>query len=247
MKIDFLERFINENNRDSFWTIKKTVGVLFAILFLCFVMINTTGCTDKGNNETSTDDVTVDIQPESGAPEGQVTVGDDGVKAGIAGDNTTLSEVDLSSEKMVAISLEDAGRADPFLPYNEALEQIKNQRSVKIYNGILPPVENLPSPSKAVEKILTTKVSGIMYDNYNPSAILNIDGVDYLVRSGDTVGNTVGDNYKVLSISKSVVTVQSGSNVYKAGVGQLLSYDDINKSNIVNLENKFGGAKNRSY
>ena len=86
-----------------------------------------------------------------------------------------------------------------------------------------------------------------MYDNYNPSAILNIDGVDYLVRSGDTVGNAVGDNYKVLSISKSVVTVQSGSNVYKAGVGQLLSYDDINKSNIVNLENKFGGAKNRSY
>lgn len=242
MKIDFLDRFINENNRDSFWTIKKTIGILFAILFFCFVMINTTGCTDKGDAENSTDDVTVDIQPESAASEGMVTVGDDGVKAGIAGDNVTLSEVDLSSEKMVAINLEDAGRADPFLPYNEALEQIKSQRNVKIYNGILPPVETLASPSKAIEKILSTKVSGIMYDNYNPSAILNIDGVDYLVRSGDIV-----NNYKVLSISKSVVTVQSGSNVYKAGVGQLLASDNLNKSNIVNLENKFGGAKNRSY
>ncbi|MBP3924639.1 hypothetical protein J6E39_05295 [bacterium] len=243
MKIDFLDRFINENNRDSFWTLKRTIGVLFAVLFLCLVMINTTGCTDKGDTENSTDEISVDVQPDNAnAPDGQVTVGNDGVKAGLAGDNVTIDDMDMSSEKMVAVNLEDAGRADPFLPYNEALEQVKSQRNVKIYNGILPPVETLASPSAAIEKILTTKVSGIMYDNYNPSAILNIDGVDYLVRSGDKV-----DNYKVLSISKSVVTVQSGSNVYKAGVGQLLTYDNINNSNIVNLENKFGGAKNRSY
>ena len=78
-----------------------------------------------------------------------------------------------------------------------------------------------------------------MYDNYNPSAILNISGSDYLVRSGDVI-----DGYKVLSIARDNVTVQRGSNVYKAGVGELFSSKDVNFNKISNLEGKFGGHKN---
>ena len=78
-----------------------------------------------------------------------------------------------------------------------------------------------------------------MFDNINPSAILNISGSDYLVRSGDII-----NGYKILSIGKNSVTVQFGSNVYKAGVGELFTGDGINFNTVSNLETKFGGIKN---
>ena len=87
---------------------------------------------------------------------------------------------------------------------------------------------------------MTTKVSGIMFDKFNPSAILNISGADYLVRTGDVV-----NNYKVLSIAQDTVTVQYGANVYKAGVGELFTGEGINYNTISNLQNKFGGNKNK--
>ena len=72
-----------------------------------------------------------------------------------------------------------------------------------------------------------------MYDKYNPSAILNIDDTDYLVRAGDTI-----NNYRILSISPSAVTVQLGSNTYRAGVGEMFSDEDINYVN-----DSFGRAR----
>ena len=77
-----------------------------------------------------------------------------------------------------------------------------------------------------------------MYDKQNPSAILNIESSDYLVRSGDVV-----NGYKVLSISPQTVTVQLGANVYKAGVGELLATDGLQYNTISNLDKKFGGSK----
>ena len=107
----------------------------------------------------------------------------------------------------------------------------------KLEYDLVDPPKSANSDSDA-SKILTTKVSGIMYDKDSPSAILNIESSDYLVRSGDVV-----NGYKVLSIQPTVVTVQLGSNVYQAGVGQLLVTDGINYNTISNLENKFGGSK----
>ena len=78
-----------------------------------------------------------------------------------------------------------------------------------------------------------------MFDKYNPSAIINIEGLDYLVRSGDVI-----NGYKVLAISPQTVTVQLGANVYKAGVGELVTKDEgINYNKVSNLSKKFGGAK----
>ena len=88
-------------------------------------------------------------------------------------------------------------------------------------------------------EIMTTKVSGIMFDKFNPSAILNINGTDYLVRSGDII-----NGYKILSIGKETVTVQFGSNVYKASVGELFTGQGINYNTVSNLENKFGSRSN---
>lgn len=148
------------------------------------------------------------------------------------------------NDKMVLVTVEDTGRVDPFLPYNEAKKEEENKNTLDLEKAKLefdlvdPPKAAASSPE--ADKILTTKVSGIIYDSESPSAILNIEGSDYLVRSGDVV-----NGYKVLSIQPTVVTVQLGANVYQAGVGQLLVTDGIQYNTISNLENKFGGSKNK--
>jgi hypothetical protein len=81
-------------------------------------------------------------------------------------------------------------------------------------------------------------VSGILYDKFSPSAILNIEGNDYLVKKGDVV-----NNYKVVSILQDSVTVKLGANVYKAGIGEILTEGSLHHNDVSNLSNKFGGEK----
>ncbi len=138
-----------------------------------------------------------------------------------------IVDIEKTEDKMVSLSVEDYGRANPFLPANGAGFGV----------DLMAPPETLSEGSEAA-KVVTTKVSGIMYEANNPSAILNIEGSDYLVRSGDHI-----NNYKVLSISKSLVTVQLGANIYKAGVGEVLPDGEMNFNKEDNLEHKFGGAR----
>lgn len=136
------------------------------------------------------------------------------------------------SGKMVLISVADSGRANPFLPEAEA--GLGAYSSAKL--PFLPAPPEFLSTGSEAGKVMTTIISGILYDKYSPSAIINIEGTDYLVKKGDII-----NRYKVLAISKDEVIVQLGSNVYKAGVGQLLSKTDINYNTIANLNKKFGG------
>lgn len=137
------------------------------------------------------------------------------------------------SGKMVLISVTDSGRSNPFLPTGEG--------GIASFSepGKLPflpaPPEFLSTGSEA-SKVMTTVISGILFDKYSPSAIINIEGTDYLVKKGDII-----NRYKVLSISKEEVIVQLGNNIYKAGVGQLLSQTNLNYNTVANLNKKFGG------
>ena len=135
---------------------------------------------------------------------------------------------------MVSMSVEDMGRSDPFLPDAENYLSKKP----KYEFDLLPPPEIITVDTTAVD-VIATKVSGIMYDRFNPSAIFNRRSSDYLVRTGDII-----NNYKVLSIGKEQVTVQNGANVYKAGVGELFTGEGINYNMVSNLESKFGGRRN---
>ena len=144
-----------------------------------------------------------------------------------------LDEIDKSAEKMVSLSIEDYGRPNPFLPGSESYANTR-----KYGFELMAPPESLSGSESDAAKVMTTKVSGIMYEPKNPSAILNIEGSDYLVRSGDYI-----NNYKVLSISKDLVTVQLGTNVYKARVGEVIADAEMNYNNVYNLEQKFGGSK----
>ena len=234
MSKNFIDRFYEEDNKDRFWSLNKKIGVSFVVFFLAIIMINTTGCTQGGEN-----DVSVIEQPiiEETAPKEQVKVGNDGLNAAIAPDEVAVvaDQTPSNGEAMVSMSLDDLGRSDPFLPTNE-LQKTKKEVKPPYASTLAPPPELISVDPEATE-IITTKVSGIMYDKFNPSAILNIAGADYLVRSGDLI-----NGYKILAIGKETVTVQHGANVYRATVGELITGEGINHNTISNLENKFGGS-----
>ena len=81
-----------------------------------------------------------------------------------------------------------------------------------------------------------------MYNQANPSAIINVDDKDYLVRQGDKI---IGQEYKVVEINPSWITVSLGSNVYSASIGELFSRDEFDKTqnDLYDLKNRFGGRK----
>lgn len=130
-------------------------------------------------------------------------------------------------------------KANPFVPYRSLGDEIKEPQlinDVPRFDLVAPPDvigENAPAA-----KIMDTVVSGILFDKFNPSAILNIEGTDYLVKKGDTV-----NSYKILAIAKDSVTVQFGKNTYKAGIGEILTDGSVNHNDVSNLSKKFGGGQ----
>lgn len=187
---------------------------------------------------------------------------------------TNSVELDVDSDKastMVSYDVTSVGRSDPFMPSGEikAFDQAKaaaiaeaNEHNAKIrkleelknkvvrqpddispYSFNLPvPPTSLASENSAAAKITRTKVVGIMYNAASPSAIINVDDKDYLVRQGDKI---MGQEYKVIQINKSWITVGLGSNIYSASIGELFSKDEFDKSqnDLYNLRNRFGGRK----
>ncbi len=239
----------------------KRAGLIVVSLFLAVLIFAAAGCTGGGNNAPAPLDTVVPPPAAGGNDDIMVEPGDAAQakksekvkksKKDLAEVTEDESAVSIEDEKMVMMVVADSGRADPFQPIHEALqdpdaaakaaakeremqERVLSDAKLK-YDLIEPP--NGSSPNSDADKVMTTKVSGIIYDADSPSAILNIEGSDYLVRSGDVV-----NGYKILAIGKTVVTVQYGANVYKAGVGELLATDGIQYNTISNLENKFGGS-----
>lgn len=205
---------------------KKRIQTLFMLVFAAVLALNLSGCASKSDDaDTFTENPS---QQEIDIPQDET------------GSSNTVEVADEEdTDKMVSIAVENLGRRDPFLPTGESIAASVKIPEGKLKYDLLEPLDT-PSADPAAQKVVSTKVSGIMYDKSNPSAILNIEGSDYFVRSGDVV-----NGYKVLSITKNSVTVQMGSNVYKAGVGQLVTEGqaDINYNTVANLSSKFGGAK----
>lgn len=127
-----------------------------------------------------------------------------------------------------------AGRVNPnpFLPYRDISGSVSKDSSN--YDLAEPP-ETITEDS-AASKLLNTVVSGILYDKYSPSAILKIEGSDYLVKKGDVV-----KDYKILHIAQDSVTVMLGDNTFNAGIGEILTEGSVHHNDVSNLSNKFGG------
>ena len=152
--------------------------------------------------------------------------------------NITLatSPVAAASVKKGVITIPTGSvNVNPFVPYRDLGD--------KNLGKDLPPLTLLEPPTSAdaaseAVRVMDTIVSGILFDKYSPSAILNIEGNDYLVKKGDVV-----NNYEVLSILPDSVTVKLGANVYKAGIGEILTEGTLNHNEVSNLNNKFGGVQ----
>ena len=179
-------------------------------------------------------------------------------------------EDDDTPSRMVSYDVDTIGRANPFMPYNEMIEfervrnaaiaeaNARNAKILKLKNlqdyrvreqdDISPYSFNLPVPPTSLDtntvaaKITRTKVVGIMFNTKSPSAIINVDNKDYLVRPGDKI---IGQEYKVVKITPTWVTAAMGSNIYSAAIGELFTKDvmDTNQTDIYNLKERFGGRK----
>ncbi len=125
-------------------------------------------------------------------------------------------------------------KANPFLPYRDISGS--SVSDVPQFDLVEPP-ETLNEGSDAA-RVMDTIVSGILYDKHSPSAIINIEGNDYLVKKGDVI-----NNYKIIDITKDCVSVKLGTNIYRAGIGEILTEGSINYNEVSNLSKKFGGEK----
>ena len=146
-----------------------------------------------------------------------------------------LSQAVTETKKSVITIPQSVVKQNPFLPYRN-IGETPISSDVPGFALVEPPSQ-LNTNSDAA-RVMDTMVSGILYDKFSPSAIINIEGNDYLVKKGDVV-----NNYKVLNIVEDSVTVKLGENIYKAGIGEILTEGALNYNNVSNLNNKFGGMQ----
>lgn len=244
---------VNSLRRKELPSCRTTLsGLSILLLMMVVIGFSTTGCTN-GEQQAQTPDTTPQVQTRHREKR-----------------KLELEETQTATN-MVSYDVTSVGRQDPFMPYGEVAAYtearnsayaeankhnaeiarimkmkntaIREQDDISPYSFNLPvPPTSLNSGDAAAVRITKTKVVGIMYSETSPTAIINVEGQDYLVRPGDKI---IGEEYKIIKINPNWITVGFGSNVYSAAIGELFSKDDITKTNndIYNLKNRFGGRK----
>ena len=143
----------------------------------------------------------------------------------------------------VTVAIGDIGRKNPFSPIGGVENKQLNQsvKTVEEDYGVNFPVIEPPQLSEEQEKIvklLNTKVAGILFDPNRPSAIININGIDQLVRKGDVLSG-----FEMIGIDKNKVVIRCDNNIYRASIGQPLNAEKVvNSVEIANLKSKFYGS-----
>ena len=85
---------------------------------------------------------------------------------------------------------------------------------------------------------MTIAVSGIMYDEVKPSAIITYNDNDYFVQKGDRL-----DNYKIIDIARNHVTIALGNNTYRANVGEEFKITSKFNGSAQFIPSQQGGGK----
>ncbi len=142
-------------------------------------------------------------------------------------------------EKKEVIDIKSTGRANPFMPLQKYIA-VEIPETVIDYDksGLPKPPETYGVQDERTTKMLTIAVSGIMYDETSPSAIITFDGNDYFVQKGDKL-----DDYRVIDISRSAVTIALGKNLYKAKVGEEFKITSNFYGSAQYLSPKQGGGR----
>ncbi len=204
------------------------------------------------NNGNDNDLMTVDFNNDTG--EANVTTpGDNGVVATVsnqpANENTNVTNDDLFNQAEsldltpteanndIMISYNKQARSNPFKPPVIAPKKEETYATVNNtdFEIIEPPTTSIEDEN--LTNLLKTQISGIMFDEESPSAIVNLNGKDQFVKIGDTVSG-----YTIENITQDKVQIRYKNNSYVASVGQLFTRGVLEKQRAVaNLESKFAG------
>ncbi len=140
--------------------------------------------------------------------------------------------IDISGNNAV-LDIDAGGRTSPFVPYRE---RNLSYSSTNFGDLPLPPMSG--SMDEALNNLITAKVTGILYEANSPSAIVNVLGDDYLVKPGDKI-----ESFEIAGISKDYVAIKTGTNVYRAKVGDIVD-GELYGTGIYNLGHRFAGVRN---
>lgn len=162
--------------------------------------------------------------------EPQPTVKPENTKANADKKVEEKSEIDLSNKSAV-FDIDAGGRITPFVPYRE-----RNLTYSSLDFGDLPLPPNSGEMDEVLSSLVSAKVTGILYDEVSPSAIINVLEDDYLVKPGDIV-----ESFKIESITKDYVAIKTGSNVYRAKVGDIVD-GELYGTGVYNLGHRFAGT-----
>lgn len=263
----------NENWVDNTFSKRgKKVLALLAMVFSVGIVAGGCGMLQNfgiGGGDTAVPEAVAPVVPATPEPQATEEVVVEEQKA--EAENVEMDVEENQATSMIAYDVTSIGRSDPFMPsdeirafdearrsayaeaeaHNSRIAEIEKLRDVVVRepDDISPYSFNLPTPPTALAdassdaaKITRTKVVGIMYNKTSPSAIINVDEKDYLVRQGDQI---IGQEYKVLQINPSWITVGLGTNIYSASIGELFSRDQLDnaQNDVYNLRSRFGGRK----
>ncbi len=147
-------------------------------------------------------------------------------------------EIDPSLENNdIIVSYDKASRENPFKPPVHSKDDVVNDPTVNNtpFEIVEPPTTSVPDEN--LTRLLQTQISGILYDEVSPSAVVNLNGVDSFVKVGDVISG-----YKIQAITEDKVQINYKSNSYVASVGELFVKGSLEKQRAVaNLEKKFAG------
>lgn len=192
------------------------------------------GFNDNGETNVATDGNT------DGTGENIATVTDQtGTKANDLSPDDIFSNSGLNADddenNAIMVSYNKALRLNPFKPPVAQKSNEYSDVNNTDFEIIEPP--STSNPDENLKRLLQTQISGIMYDDISPSAIVNLNGVDQFVKIGDVVSG-----YKIENITKNKVQISYKNNSYVASVGELFTRGYVEKQQaVVNLEHKFAG------
>lgn len=142
-------------------------------------------------------------------------------------------------EKRQTINVIPTGRTNPFLPISKYMTTSIPDTNVDFDRaGIPKPPETYGIKENETSKLMSIAVSGIMYDDTKPSAIITLDNNDYFVQKGDKL-----DDYKILEIARTYVTLAYNNNVYKANIGEEFKVNNNFYGSAQFMSQKQGGGR----
>lgn len=142
-------------------------------------------------------------------------------------------ETIVLSDRTIRTEIDEGGRKSPFVPYKE---RNLTYESMNFGDLPLPPGEGDMDVSLA--SLITAKVTGILFEDESPSAIINVLDSDYLVKPGDKV-----ESFEIEAITKDYVSIKTGTNVFRAKVGDIVD-GELYGTGVYNLGHRFAGTYN---